>query len=126
MTDPQSTFESSFDFTKPMSFPADMSDHVDPSNLISYQPSDIEWLNKDPFEILPWDLSGIDQQFNTFGEGNEFLELDPGRTSYATSNHGSPAGYRGYTVKTEDAMSEASPLSVCWSSSPAFAWTDNP
>jgi hypothetical protein len=114
MADSRSTFES-LDFTKPMGFPADMSDHVDPSNLISsYQPSDIDWLSKDPFEILPWDLSGIDQTFNPFAEGNELTDLDP-RTSYTTSNHGSPAGYKagGYTVKTEDVLSDASPLSVC-------------
>ncbi|OKL64347.1 hypothetical protein UA08_00685 [Talaromyces atroroseus] len=99
-------FESPLDFTKPMGFPADMSDHIDPSDLMSsYQPSDIDWLSKDPFEILPWDLSGLDQTFNPFTEGNGL---------YSTSNHGSPAGYRaggGYTVKTEDVMSDTSPFS---------------
>ncbi|EED17596.1 HLH DNA binding domain protein, putative [Talaromyces stipitatus ATCC 10500] len=106
----QPTFESSLDFTKPMEFPADMSDHVDPSNLMSsYRPSDAEWLTKDPFEILPWDSFGVDQTFNPFTEDAGLVELEP--RSYATSNHGSPAGYGGYTIKTEDALSDASPLS---------------
>lgn len=112
MTDFQSTFESSLDFTKPIGFPTAMSDNVDPSNLISYQPSDAEWLTKDPFEMLPWDSFGADQAFNPFEEGAGLVELEP-RSSYATSNHGSPAGYGGYTIKTEDALSDASPLSVC-------------
>ncbi|EEA23943.1 hypothetical protein TMatcc_007012 [Talaromyces marneffei ATCC 18224] len=110
MTDFQSTFESPLDFTKPIGFSADMSDNIDPSNLISYQPSDTEWLTKDPFEMLPWDSFGADQTFHPFSEGAGLVELEP-RTSYATSNHGSPAGYGGYTIKTEDALSDASPLS---------------
>jgi hypothetical protein len=107
MADFQSTFESSLDFTKPI----DMSDNIDPSNLISYHPSDAEWLTKDPFEMLPWDSFGTDQSFNPFAEGAGLVELEP-RSSYATSNHGSPVGYGGYTIKTEDALSDASPLSV--------------
>lgn len=116
MTDFQSTFESSLDFTKPIGFAAEMSDNIDPSNLLTYQPSDAEWLTKDPFEMLPWDSFGADQTFNPFTEAAGLVELDP-RSSYATSNHGSPAGYGGYTIKTEDAMSDTSPLSVC----PRFA-----
>lgn len=95
-----------------MGFPADMSDHIDPSNLLSsYQPSDAEWLSKDPFDILPWDMSSIDQTFNPFAEGAGPIELEP-RSSYATSNHGSPTEFGGYSIKTEDALSDASPLSV--------------
>lgn len=112
MADFPSTSESLLRLTKPIGFAADMSDNIDPSNLLTYQPSDAEWLTKDPFEMLPWDSFDADQAFNPFAEGAGIVELEP-RSSYAASNLGSPAGYGGYTIKTEDAMSDASPISVC-------------
>ncbi|CRG87657.1 hypothetical protein PISL3812_04677 [Talaromyces islandicus] len=101
-----------FDLTTPMILPAgSIANSVDPSDLMSTFPSsDADWMGKESLDLLPWDLSGNNEQqaFNLSDEVAEGLEF---QNPYSNSDYASPMGYRGYTVTNEDALSYASPVS---------------
>lgn len=111
-----------FDLTTPMILPAGSSiaDSIDPSDLMSttFPSSDADWMGKEPLEFLPWDLSGSNEQQQAFNLSEEVAEGLEFPNPYSSSDYASPMGYRRYTIAAEDALSYASPVSVCLLSLP--------
>jgi hypothetical protein len=103
---PSETFDSG------MMISSEMADHIDPSNLMPFQASDTDWVGKEPFILLPWDMSLDEQPFDL--QSDYVVDIQP-RASYATSNLGSPDAFKGYMIKQEapeDVLSYSSPISV--------------
>jgi hypothetical protein len=91
-----------------------IADSIDPSNLMSTFPSsDADWMGKESLEFLPWDLSGNNEQQQAFNLSEEVADGLEFPNPYINGDYTSPMGYRGYTVAAEDALSYASPVSVC-------------
>ncbi|KAH8701799.1 hypothetical protein BGW36DRAFT_394608 [Talaromyces proteolyticus] len=105
-----------FDLTRPMMI---LPDDIDPSNLLTstYAPpsstSPADWIGKDcsSFDFLPWELSGDYNNDPIFDMSEEIADGLEFPKTYPASDNSSPMGYKGYTVKTEDALSYASPVS---------------
>ncbi|KAL1971047.1 hypothetical protein VTN77DRAFT_2881 [Rasamsonia byssochlamydoides] len=111
-----------------MSMVSDMADfqdhHIDPSSLMSFQPSDADWIGKDAMDLLPWDIPFDEPSFDL---PNDFVEP----LAYATSTSGSPEAFNGYTSSgqaPEDALSCSSLASDAESDawSPSLSKSERP